>query len=127
MLELQCAVNLVAFIKSICEKVLGHSTPGSDLNRYMALEISWIMVNTAFGPKELIEDLFFDKDDQQAVQASAALRLVLQAMRGNDLALNEIILWFVSNCLAESDEIGIFILNNSNLLECMKALCDPSD
>ena len=63
-LELQCAVNLVAFIKSVCKKVLSHSTPSSDLNRYMALEISWIMVNTAFGPKELIEDLFFDKDDQ---------------------------------------------------------------
>lgn len=34
----------------------------ADINRYMTLEISWIMANIAYGPAEMIFELLFDVD-----------------------------------------------------------------
>ena len=63
-IELQNTVNVVSFIKTTCQKVLSCHTQQSELYRYMALEITWIMTNIAMGPKQIIEDMFFDKDQQ---------------------------------------------------------------
>jgi hypothetical protein len=43
-------------------KAVGLFQIEAELNRYMTLEISWIMTNIAYGPSEIIFELLFDVD-----------------------------------------------------------------
>ena len=56
--------------------------------------------------------------------ASAPLKLVHQALLGNDLALIEIVLWFIANCIAESDQMCEFMLKDVQLLERIQSICN---
>ena len=41
------------------------------------LEVTWIMVNIGYGPIEIVEELFFNKDEYMHAQVpSAALRIL---------------------------------------------------
>lgn len=134
--ELQSELNFIALIKSVCGRVLAfqattdqqlqsHLTLAREVNRYMALEVAWILTNMAMGPCDIIEALFFDRNDDstQIATPSVVYNLVVLSLTGSDLALQEIILWFLANCMEESVEIARFILRNAKLLDAIKRIC----
>ena len=60
-------VNVINFVKHFCQMILNRKAVGlyqveADLNRYMTLEICWIIANLLHGPAEIILDLLFDVD-----------------------------------------------------------------
>jgi hypothetical protein len=57
------------FLKQFCEIILLKNAitlkqTNPEINRYMTLEISWLMANIAYGPAEIIFELFFDLNQQ---------------------------------------------------------------
>ena len=56
-----------------------------EINWYTLLEVSWIMANVAHGPIEIMEQLFFDVENE-ITRPSAALQIVLKGLQGNDKA-----------------------------------------
>lgn len=120
-------MNLVQIIKLFCQHVLNKTLvelepQQKEINRYMTLELCWIMTNIAHGPIEVIKEIFFDSSEgsyDQAVIPSPALQLIYSALQGSDLALQEIVLWLLCNCQCESEEISAWMLHNAQFISCL--------
>ena len=69
------------------------------------------MANIAHGPEEIFTDLLFE----QGV-TSNALNLVFSGIKSESIELLQICVWLVSNVMAESAEVGKFIVTNSDLI-----------